>query len=109
MNSTTGAEATALSIALRVSVDRKDFCRAANRDERSGLRLGRRACEATSRSVSTRRMLGAGSGRTENADLENIVTIVADGCSRRDPKLQYAYSKPFDALIAVVCRSTGSE
>lgn len=47
MNSTTGAEATALSIAFLVSVERNDFWRAANREESSGLRLGRRACEAT--------------------------------------------------------------
>lgn len=41
MNSTTGADATALSIALRVSVERKDFWRAAKRGERRGLRRGR--------------------------------------------------------------------
>ena len=47
MNSTTGAEATALSIAERTSVERKDFCRAAKRGERRGLRRGRRVWEAT--------------------------------------------------------------
>jgi hypothetical protein len=47
MNSTTGAEATALSIAERTSVDRKDFCRAAKRGERRGLRRGRSVWEAT--------------------------------------------------------------
>jgi len=47
MNRTTAAEATALSMALRVSVVRKDFCKAANREERRGLRFGRRAWEAT--------------------------------------------------------------
>lgn len=41
MNSTTGAEATALSIAVRVSVDRKDFWRAAKRGERRGFLRGR--------------------------------------------------------------------
>lgn len=43
MNSTTGAEATALSMADRVSVDRKDFWRAAKRGERSGLWRARSA------------------------------------------------------------------
>ena len=47
MNSTTGADATALSIALRVSVERNDFWRIANRGERSGLRRGRRTWPAT--------------------------------------------------------------
>lgn len=47
INSTTGAEATALSIACRVSVDRNDFWSWAKRGERSGLRRGRRACPAT--------------------------------------------------------------
>jgi hypothetical protein len=51
MNSTTGAEATALSIAVRTSVDRKDFWRAAKRGERRGLRRGRRVWEATCRCV----------------------------------------------------------
>lgn len=37
INKTTGADPTALSIALRVSVERKDFWRGANRDERMGL------------------------------------------------------------------------
>lgn len=56
MNSTTGAELTALSIAALVSVDRKDFWRAANLEERRGFRRGRRAApvaytgSATSRS-----------------------------------------------------------
>lgn len=48
MNKTTGAEATAASIALRVSVERKDFWSVAKRGERSGLRRGRSpwaACE----------------------------------------------------------------
>lgn len=47
MKSTTGAEATALSIAERTSVERKDFCRAAKRGESRGLRRGRRVWEAT--------------------------------------------------------------
>jgi len=47
MNRTTGAEATALSIAVRTSVDRKDFWRAAKRGDRRGLRRGRRVWEAT--------------------------------------------------------------
>jgi hypothetical protein len=42
MNSTTGAVATALSIACRVSVDKKAFWSCANRGERSGLLAGRR-------------------------------------------------------------------
>lgn len=48
MNRTTGAEATALSIAERTSVDRKDFWRTAKRGERSGLRMarGRRVWDA---------------------------------------------------------------
>ena len=46
MNSTAGAEATDLSIAERTSVERKDFCRAAKRGERRGLRRGRRVWEA---------------------------------------------------------------
>lgn len=41
MNNTTGAEPTALSIAVRVSVDRSDFWRTANRGDRNGLRRGR--------------------------------------------------------------------
>lgn len=52
MNSTTGAEPTALSSALRVSVERKDFWRAANRGERTGLGRGRSACRATLRELS---------------------------------------------------------
>lgn len=51
MNSTTGAEATALSIAERTSVERKDFWRAAKRGERRGLRRGRRVWEASCDSV----------------------------------------------------------
>ena len=43
INNTTGAFATQPSIAVLVSVDRKDRCRAANRGESSGLRRGRRA------------------------------------------------------------------
>lgn len=43
MKSTTGAEATALSMAVRVSVEMKDFWRAVKRVERRGLRRGRRA------------------------------------------------------------------
>jgi hypothetical protein len=52
INSTTGAEATALSIAERTSVERKDFCRAAKRGERRGLRRGRRVWEAAYATVS---------------------------------------------------------
>ena len=37
INNTTGADPTALSIALRVSVERKDFWRGANREEKMGL------------------------------------------------------------------------
>lgn len=47
MNRTTGADATALSIACRVSVEMKDFWIAANRGERRGLRIGRSAEPAT--------------------------------------------------------------
>jgi len=46
MNSTTGAVPTALSIALRVSDDMNAFCKAANREDRSGLRRERRALPA---------------------------------------------------------------
>lgn len=52
MNSTTGAELTALSMAVRVSVERNDLCSAENREERRGLRHGRRACPKTLRCVS---------------------------------------------------------
>ena len=55
MNSTTGAEATALSIAERTSVDRKDFWRAAKRGERRGLRRGRRVWEASCWNVNSAR------------------------------------------------------
>jgi hypothetical protein len=58
MNSTTGAEATALSIAERTSVDRKDFWRAAKRGERRGLRRGRRVWEATCGCVRGAKHLG---------------------------------------------------
>jgi len=61
MNSTTGAEATALSIAERTSVERKDFWRAAKRGERRGLRRGRRVWDASCGSVS-----GAKDSRTVN-------------------------------------------
>ena len=47
MKSTTGADPTAFSIALRVSVDMNDFCRMANRGDRRGLHRGRKACPAT--------------------------------------------------------------
>jgi hypothetical protein len=74
MNSTTGAEATALSIAERTSVDRKDFCRAAKRGERRGLRRGRSVWEATCGFC--QRRLGDdcwGLWLTEKADRENML------------------------------------
>jgi hypothetical protein len=76
MNSTTGAVATALSIAPRTCVDRKDFCRAANRGESSGLRRGRSACCAVCCHVSVFARHLKGHSPTHTADkvvLENIV------------------------------------
>jgi hypothetical protein len=66
MNSTTGAEATALSIAVRTSVDRKDFWRAAKRGERRGLRRGRRVWEATCGCVRS----ASAFGKTDMTDRE---------------------------------------
>ena len=60
MNNTTGADPTALSIALFVSVDRKDFCRTTNRGERRGLHRGRNAWPATLQVVSNEVALTGG-------------------------------------------------
>lgn len=76
MNSTTGAEATALSMALRVSVERKDFWRDANLEEMRGLRLGRRACEAVLNMLVVVAAFQAYVRRTEKAVLENMATVV---------------------------------
>ena len=74
MNSTTGAEATALSIAERTSVERKDFCRAAKRGERRGLRRGRRVWEATCEDCQSARWSEyCKVKRTEKAERENML------------------------------------
>lgn len=52
INNTTGADDTALSMAVRVSVDRKALWRTANRGESRGLWRGRSAWPATLGDVS---------------------------------------------------------
>jgi len=58
MKRTTGAEATALSIAARVSVERKRDWRSANREERRGFWRGRRVRRKTDANAVLVAMIG---------------------------------------------------
>jgi hypothetical protein len=102
MNNTTGAVATALSIAPRTCVDRKDFCRAANRGDRSGLRRGRSACCAVCRhlSVLARSLKGYQSTHTaDKAVLENIVVCCGRNKMQHEKSLKFREWPSDDARI----------
>lgn len=76
MKSTTGADATALSIAARVSEERQAFWRTANRGERKGLRRGRTAWLATWMSLAVVETRAARMRTVRRADLEIILMLL---------------------------------